>query len=256
MKNKVFLSAARWLMAAFLVLMGFLIRTSLLGFTPTAMCCFGLAGLMVAWQLITMLRSRHPKGAKILGILLVLCLVIGLILALIAGILIGTAAKGEPEASCDYMIVLGAGVNGSTPSMSLAERIDAAYDYLSSHPDVICVASGGQGQGEYITEAYCIYRELTARGIDGSRIWLEEKSTSTRENLLFSLDLIEEKTGKRPESAGVLSSSYHLYRAGLVADRLGLEAVGIPAKARWKALYCNFFLREIAVVWYYIIFGG
>ena len=256
MKHRTVCSSIRLLVAGLMVVIGFLILTTLVGFTPSALCCFGVAGLMVVWELIAMLRNRHPKSARVLGMILIIFLVVGLTFALIAGILIGTAAKGEPEASCDYIIVLGAGVNGTTPSMSLAERIDAAYDYLSSHPDVICVASGGQGHSEDISEASCIYRELTARGIHGSRIWLEEKSTSTRENLLFSLDLIEEKTGRRPESAGVLSSSYHLYRAGLVADRLGLDAVGIPAKARWKALYCNYFLREIAVLWYYIIFGG
>ena len=100
-----------------------------------------------------------------------------------------------------------------------------------------------------------MYQHLTAMGIDGSRIWLEDRSTSTLENIEFSLNVIEEKTGSRPDSAGILSSEYHLYRAGLFAKQQGLTAVGIPARTYWRHLFVSYFVREIFAVLYYSILG-
>ena len=179
----------------------------------------------------------------------------GILAAVITGIPIIRAATATPTA-CQYVIVLGAGINGSTPSMSLRDRLNAAHDYLTAYPDAICIVSGGQGPGEDLSEALCMYQELTARGIAPARIWMEDKSTSTRENIAFSLDLIEAKTGQRPQKAGILSSEYHIFRAGLVAQSQNLEAIGIPAKTSWLTLRINYFLREIIAVWYYTLLGG
>ena len=66
-----------------------------------------------------------------------------------------------------------------------------AAAYLSAHPDVICIVSGGQGPGEKITEAACMRRLLLDAGIPGTRIWLEPKASDTAENLANSLALIE-----------------------------------------------------------------
>ena len=91
------------------------------------------------------------------------------------------------------MIVLGCGVNGDRPSLMLTERLDAAYDYLNTHEEVVCILSGGQGKGENISEAECMYRSLTEKGIARDRLYKEDRSTSTRENLLYSKKIIEEK---------------------------------------------------------------
>ena len=118
------------------------------------------------------------------------------------------------------------------------------------------VLSGGQGTDEPITEAECMYRELVNLGIDPQRLWMEEDATSTWENLHFSLDLIEERTGARPQKLGVLSSEYHLYRASRFAKACGVEFVGIPAKTSRLSQKINHFMREVAGVWHYILLGG
>ena len=84
---------------------------------------------------------------------------------------------------------------------------------------------------------------------------MDEKSFNTRQNIAYSLDLIEARTGTRPEKAGIVSSDYHLYRAGLFAKEQNLESMGIPAKSTWFSLRLNYFLREIAAVWY-VYLGG
>ena len=101
-----------------------------------------------------------------------------------------------------------------------------------------------------------MYNDLTARGIDPDRVWMEDRATSTRENIRFSLDLIEEKTGIRPEKIGLVSSEYHLYRAGLFAREENVTSYGIPARTTWITLRINYYLREIAAVWYYTLLGG
>ena len=93
-------------------------------------------------------------------------------------------------------------------------------------------------------------------GIDGNRLLLEENSTSTGENLLFSLDILEKSTGSRPERIGIISSEYHIFRAKCFAKKLGLEPVGIPAETSWLSLRLNYYLREIAAVWKFLILGS
>ena len=97
---------------------------------------------------------------------------------------------------------------------------------------------------------------LVQRGITSERIWLEEKSTSTRENLMFSLDLVENKTGSRPEKIGMVSSEFHLYRASLFAKECGAVSYDIPAKTSNPIYFMNYYLREIVGVWYFILFDN
>lgn len=212
-----------------------------------------IIGIGVLAGIYLFLMKRKTKVVNIMIWTLTCALCAGFIAALITGVVIGKAEKGTQANQCDYLIVLGAGVNGTTPSLSLRERIDAAYTYLNAHPDTICVVSGGQGNGEDITEAQCMLRELTKLGIPENRIWMEENATSTLENIVYSLDIIERKTGVRPETAGILSSDYHLYRAGMVAREAGISPVCIPAKTGWWHLHLNYFLREIFAVWVYKI---
>ena len=101
-----------------------------------------------------------------------------------------------------------------------------------------------------------MYEKLVGLGIDPNRIWMEDQATSTWENLNFTLELIEEKTGVRPEKLGLLSSEYHMFRASLFADACNVESVGIPAKTSRFFQGLNHFMREVAGVWHYIILGG
>ena len=226
------------------------------GYSFSGWLALGCIGLTALFRFLKWWQNKRPKAAKILRRILVIGLCLVLTAAAVTGVIIGTACKGAPEDTCDYVIVLGAGVRGSTPSLILSSRIDAAYTYLTEHPEVICIVSGGKGDGENISEAQCMFDHLTARGIDPARIWMEDQSTSTRENLRFSLALIEERTGQRPDRAAILSNEFHLFRAGLFAREQGLHMAGVPARTPWVTLLVNYFLREIVAVWYYSILGG
>lgn len=156
------------------------------------------------------------------------------------------AANKEPEGT-ETLVVLGCRVYGERASLSLRERLDAAYEYLEAHPDAYCVVSGGQGAGETISEAECMYRYLTDKGIDGSRIYKEDASTTTRENLQFSLQVIEENN--LPPNIAIATSEYHQYRAGLIAKGLGIKNTAVCGKtAKW--LLPTFYVRELYGILY------
>lgn len=193
--------------------------------------------------------KKHPFLAILLIVLLLLLLAF-----IITGIVIMTFARGT-AGEFQYLVVLGTTVNGTQPSSMLQDRINAAYDYLTAHPDVVCIVSGGKGDAHNLSEAQCMYNELTKLGIPAERIWLEDQATSTLENLEFSLKLIKEKTDTRPDCIGLLSSEFHLLRANMFAKAQNVSAVTIPAKTTDTGTFISYFLREIVLVWYYAILG-
>ena len=246
----------RWLALIPLAGIWVLFTFFMAGYSFSALVAVCLMAVLLFYNITDILMPAHPIPILALRRIVTVVLCIGLVIACITEIFIIKASFGEPKEQVQYMVVLGAKVREDGPSVSLWDRIRAAADYLESHPDTIAIVSGGQGADEPMTEAQAMYNELVALGIDPDRIWLEENATSTWENLTFSLDLIEEKTGERTTKLGILSSEYHLFRAGLFADKCGVEAVGIPAQTSRLSQRINHFMREIAGVWHYLILGG
>ena len=240
----------------FLAVLAFFLKFCLPGYSFSALVCLCLIAIIVFYAFMPIIGIRFPDFAKWTTRIFTLILILGLLIVGITEAVIIHASFGDPEEDVDYMVVLGAKVNPNGPSVSLWDRICGAYTYLEEHPDVIAVVSGGQGTDEPITEAECMFRELVELGIDPKRIWIEDEATSTWENLNFTLDLIEEKTGERPRKLGVLSSEYHLFRASLFAKACNVEFVGIPARTSRLSQAINHFMREVAGVWHYLLLGG
>ena len=194
-----------------------------------------------------MKRVIKPILRLIAGLLIVVLL---FILGTGCAILLGSSGK---KGDFSYLIVLGTKVDGTEPSPMLRDRIDAAAEYLSSHPDVIAVVTGYQAEGADISEAQCMYDGLTARGIEPERIRMEEQATTTKENFHYSLKLLDAELGSAPETVGVLSSEFHLLRSGMLARHYGIEAITVPAKTTDTATFITYFIREIFVFWYEIV---
>lgn len=142
----------------------------------------------------------------------------------------------------DAVIVLGAGVNGTTPSMALQTRINAAADYLAAHPETTAILSGGQGPGEAISEAQAMFNALTALGIDPDRLILEEQSTNTRENLENSLALLPDV---HHSTVAIVTNDFHMARVRLLLNAYTLGGVEqVPAELPWWWLSANYYVRE------------
>ena len=234
---------------------GYVCKFMIRGYSFTALVCLGIIGVILFYTLMPLVGRVFPQFARVTTIVFTVLLLCGLALFSFTEYHIIQASFGTPDAEAEYLVVLGAKVRDDGPSVSLWDRINAAADYLKAHEDTIAIVSGGQGEDEPITEAQCMHDELVKLGIDESRIWMEDKATSTDENMRFTLDLIEEKTGTRPEKLAILSSEYHLYRSSLMAKKLGIEFVGVPAKTSRLSQLVNHAMREVAGVRHFYIFG-
>lgn len=245
-----------WLAVAILAAAAFYLNFCMVGYSFSVLVCCVLMGIIIFYVLSAKLKSKCPRAMKWLRRVFSVILCIGILIVGVTEALVIEASFGDPEESCEYIVVLGAMVRDYGPSPSLQDRIDAAYNYLAEHPEVIAIVSGGQGPDEPVSEAQCMYDTLTRMGIDPERIWLEDKAASTWENLQFTLDLVEEKTGIRPTKLGIISSEYHMLRASMFAEAAGIESVGIPARTSVFSQKVNHFMREVAGIWHYIILGG
>ena len=206
----------------------------------------GVSVLVVAYLTIWTLcaSERHAHLAKILKRSYLICLSVGIAGFLTLQGLIVSGARSE-DAKADCVIVLGAGLRNGVPSLVLISRLNAAIRYVETQGDIPIIVSGGLGRGETITEAEAMFRYLRSRGIDEHNIWKEEASTNTRENMTFSLALMEEM-GLDAENTkvAIVSNEFHLFRAKVIAGKVGIDAVGIAAETPGLHLRVLYQIRE------------
>ena len=213
------------------------------------MCAMAAAfSITIGGQKLQELLARWRKqkfffygewAVRILFVLILVLMVVSAVKIAVAGY--EKAPPGTP------VVVLGCKVNGETASTVLAERIDAAYDYLSKDMDAVCILSGGQGEDEGISEALCMYRVLTKRGVDKERLILEDASTSTKENMLYSKEICErEGLGNK---IVIITSEFHEYRARLLAKEQGFTTYAYGA-SRNLLYFPTYFLREVLGISY------
>ena len=244
------------LICAALAGLTFYLKFCIPGYSFSALVCMCLIAIILFYTFMPLIGLKFPEPAKWTTRFFTTVLIAGLLVVGTTEAIIIHKSFGDPKEQVEYVVVLGAKVNRHGPSVSLWDRICAAYEYAVDHPDTTLILSGGQGTDEPITEAECMHRELVELGIDPKQLRMEDEATSTWENLKFSLDLMEEETGVRPQKIGVLSSEYHLFRASLFAKACDVEFVGIPARTSRWGQRINHFMREVAGVWHYLILGG
>lgn len=206
-----------------------------------------LMGIGIAWTPLTALLQRlwaHSFGKALtaLGCVAILCF--GTLFFMTLGKVIQHAHYTAEQQTT--VIVLGCQIRGSEPSPTLKARARAAVDYLNAHPEAVAIATGGQGPDEDLSEGDCIYHLMTADGIDGSRIYIENASTNTDENIANAKKIIE-ANGLHAEVA-IATSEYHQYRAAMICRKNGLNAASIPSPSSKRAKP-TFFTREVFGVW-------
>lgn len=175
----------------------------------------------------------------------------GLAIFLIVESLIVFFPKHNYEDDCDYMVVLGAAVKGTTPSLTLRRRLDTAIDYLKkSKDDCYIVVSGGKGSGEKISEAEAMKRYLEENGISKDKIIMEDKSTSTYENFKYSKEKIEKHSNKDINKVGVkvVTTDFHSFRSFLIAKKNGYDDIIFCTDRSIKQFIPVYYAREFFAV--------
>lgn len=186
--------------------------------------------ILAAWKL--------GLAAKILLILFAAVILSACIYLMLLSMKMLRAAHKSPDRNSPCTVIaLGCRVKGTRPTRMLRKRLEAAYRYLEKNPQAVCIVSGGQGADEIISEAQAMKTYLLGLGLEESRIYCEDKSVSTFENLKFSQRIIEEKG--LPKQIAAATDSFHQYRAQLIAASLGMDiaAISSPTEPRYAPTY-------------------
>lgn len=232
MKKTLFISSAVCFIISFIFIF------CLIGYKFTGVLIFVLGAFFLYLALSVGITSKRlialrrvVSALAAVGILFTLCMTC----------IVTNDMDGDDNIACDYVIVLGAGLDGTTPSLTLVDRLERTVGYLSRFSESIAIVSGGMGNGEDITEAEAMARYLMRHGIDSSRIIKEERATNTNENLEFSKKIIEARGGG---SVAIISSDYHIFRARRLAKSHGIAATMLAAKSSLPILRLNYAVRE------------
>lgn len=157
------------------------------------------------------------------------------------------AGRHVPDYDKDYIIILGCGIrDDGTLYPLLKGRADAAIklyrDQLeATGKKAVFVPSGGQGSDECMPEGAAIRRYLLEQGIPEEQIMTEERSLNTHQNMLYSKELID---GRTPEAnVAFATTNYHVFRGGMLAAGVGMNADGVGAKTKWY-FWPNALIRE------------
>lgn len=217
------------------------IHSAFLWFWPLAGlgCIVVAAACLMDWKYHWM--RIIPKWIWIIFGCIVICGV-ALFLFLEGCVISGMNKKADRPA--DYVIVLGAQVRGERVTKSLAKRLDAAFEYATAHTDTRVIVSGGQGTGEDISEALAMKRYLENKGLNSDRIIMEDKSTTTRENLIFSRNII----GNCDASVVIVTNNFHVFRACKLAKKQGYTNVSAIAADSDNHLIINYMVREALAI--------
>lgn len=153
-------------------------------------------------------------------------------------LIIGFSLNAPNPDSSATAIVLGAEVKPWGPSAMLQQRINAADEYLKANPKAVAVATGGKGSDEIMSEAQCIYENLSAKNIDKNRIFIEDKATNTWENIKFSKRIIEENNLNK--DIVIVSDGYHQFRTRIIARRqgIGTNISAVNSKINFAEFLC------------------
>lgn len=213
------------------------LKTSFLWFWPV------LSVVSLGYSAILQFTQNVPKYHIIHSLLIGFVVFASLCFISVEIALVSYARHNEPE-SANYMIILGAQVRGEIPSLSLQARIDTAADYLKKHPSTIAICSGGKGSGENISEAEAIRRGLLSHGVSDNQILLESRSTSTKENFMFSKDFIRSVDS----TILIVTNNFHCLRASILAKRTGFTDTQCLPAGKFLATTMHYYVREFFAI--------
>ena len=218
---------------------------------------------IVAWFLAVPLALVVQAPRLVLGFLFALTLCgAWFFLSFTALLLYSWLYRSLPrKRQYDFIVIHGAGLNGTDLTPLLRGRVDRAYDlWVKQDKKGVFVPSGGRGVDEEISEAEAMARYLRSRGVPDSAIVLEDRSTTTWENLTYSRDLITRLSSATPERAALVTSDYHVFRTAMYARAVGFDADGLGSKTA-SYYFPTAFIREFIAIsrrywWPYALIMG
>lgn len=178
--------------------------------------------------------------------LIVLDVLIGfIVLMLMVYGFIQYAGRDEVPVKSEAIVVLGCELYGSTPSPTLVARLEKAIELYKQGYGQYIIVTGGQGRTEFLPEGERMKTYLVEKGIDEKVIYVENRATSTYENLEYIRPILAEK---EVETIVIVTNRFHVLRSLAIADSLGYKASAAPADMPDKVTEIKNTFRECLAV--------
>ncbi len=159
----------------------------------------------------------------------------------------------KPDYDKDFVIILGCSISKKGKLRPLLKRrVDRAIRFVweqewKAEKTAYYVPSGGKGGDEPISEGSAMELYLLSHGAESFEVFPEKESKNTRENLLFSKKIVDEK--KENPKVAVVTTNYHVLRSGMLAGKAGLDAQLVGSKTKWY-FWPNAFAREMIAIFF------
>ena len=181
-------------------------------------CMLGIVLIIYSFIELKFQINIWGKIPKIIRNIVTILFTIGLVLFIsVEGLIIYNGHHVDKEKP-DYLMVLGAGLRGTKLSTSLLYRLETALDVHELYPDVKII-------------------------VDSSQIIMEDKSTDTYENFLYTKKILDEESEVKDPTVTVISNNFHMFRAKFLAKEVGINTLGYPAPSH-KVSAVVFYVRE------------
>ena len=241
------MKGAFWIAAALCAALGAFFA---FGYTPmrfSGYLLFAAAAVLLCLGLLWRLGKNY-RWARICKVILLAGIAAGVLLFAALEAWVISWARTDNDTAVAAVVVLGAGVNGTVPSLSLQVRLEAALEYIADKPDIPIVVTGSQGPGEDISEAQCMADWLIDHGVAADRIFLEDQADNTEENIEFSIAMLHDNGINVTSNIAVVTSDYHLCRAHLLWGVPWMVPVAAHMPEAYWPLTVNYFIREAFAV--------
>ena len=200
---------------------------------------------------------------------------LGILIFVITVVVIRLSVPKGDKKSLDFLVILGAKTDFDKKESDCIYRLEKAIDYINENPGTIIVISGGMQKNGKI-ESLEMADYLIERGVDANNILVETESHNTRENLIYSKALIDKynvdmkrnaditivndvrsvlEVEDRPQTIGILTNDFHIFRAMHVAKKLGYTQVFPIRAGSNNILYLHMLVRETFAILKYKFLG-
>lgn len=169
---------------------------------------------------------------------------------------IGIGPRHDTEPKADAALVLGAAVDGGTPSPVFQQRIAHAISLYKSGRVGRIIFTGGKSPEDSLSEAEAARLWAMARGVPANVILTEQLSQTTLQNFSEALPVVRDA---RIKGVIVVSDPLHMRRAMVMARSLGIEAsASATPKSQYRSAKTRvpFLLRETYFIHHFWFFGA
>ena len=223
-----------------------------IGVFSSSAVMLGICLTAMFWHLID--RNWTFKKAAVVSLAALLFTACVAAFGIVSGMMLKASLTAVPKDCPNYtVVVLGCKAHGDQPSWMLNDRLEKAYSILSEHPNLKCVVTGGMGDDEQFTEAYVMRKYLVEKGISPDRIYTEELSGSTEENLLYTKSLI--RLNGLSENIVIVTDRFHELRARIWAEKAGFKKIYSGCCETRIYLLTGYWFREMFGLARLYVFG-